>query len=565
MAFQKIKDSAVFIDLESCSRANIMSEEQSKLADFVHRLSSYHCTSEHGVVGADERGIRQEAQLLMSLLSSTPSEIDSDSTALSTAISCTDSSGHSRTSNSSPLSRCGDVSFSFTCPSLSLENQANDSFVILDSSISQRADTHPALLLARTLKVDDRDALRLSCDAMARNVLKSFQKSIDLRIHGWIETLTKQLVSSEQEMIMAGAHTEDLKLLLNTSESILIVALRRIACSVSVSSVRTSFQVLEKVEAGERTHAPDSKSRIVGFGSIHSATSRSAIEEEDDYQYTVSYRLEFNCQVHLSTPAGFSEISVDVPGIVHGTFCSSDDSIEQICSVTVNLDTNMLAAMIDKSCRDVVRVSVQACLEENAKFTLPVSPVAAVCDSDRFLLTRNKVAEGLPIPMSHFVPENCPVSVTPNAKPSKSEERYREVNSSILMPIPDDFTMIKANVLPRRISPQPSSPDLFASKPKRMRQTIQVSPKPIQSRVSLSSTPPPFIESVGKKHSIERKHAKPTESRRLPLISPAGVESDFQEVEFGDGPFLPSFQGSMAANPSLPMLVEAAYRVMKSD
>ena len=161
------------------------SSEQLALSSFAHQL--YSVSSSNDPCIAEENDVRQEAKLLMSLACLTPNTISVQSGRVSPP---SDSSTHTVSSK-----RTRD-SFRFACPSLSLEDHSQEGGLqnttlpsSQPSSSQNKTEIAPAALLGRVLHVDDRDALRLSSEAMARNIMQSYEKAIHWRIQSWIDSL----------------------------------------------------------------------------------------------------------------------------------------------------------------------------------------------------------------------------------------------------------------------------------------------------------------------------------------------------------------------------------------
>jgi len=444
--------------LYGCNHLTAITGEQLALSDFASRLSSCNYSTDPGI-GDDDGTTRQEAKLLMSLLATIPKldpdELDSDSSYIS------DSSTSRR-----------DV-FSFTCPSLSLERtKAFSCSAVYSSPGSKRPAAHrvsededeqgedsevppPAVLLRRPLKVDDRDALRLSADAMARNVFQSYHKAIQWRIRVWIATLSKALMAKEKEMLLQGAGETELKELLFEREARLILALQEVAKRISVSGSKTSFRVLpQRLQDDEVSPLePSCKKR----------RSETSIEENDNYNYSVKHSILLECVITLQTPAGFSEIALEVPGTMEGTFVCGEPGKEELTSVVVDLDTDMLAVMIEKSVRQVVRISVETLIELAASaFSEECTPsTEEKVFSPRKATTESDNASS-PTPGRNCNKTKSPGSdfaaiVTPQPRSSSLFKRNQlKPKNSVIMPIPDDFDDKNATT-PRRISPQPGS------------------------------------------------------------------------------------------------------------
>lgn len=280
--------------------------------------------------------------------------------------------------------------FRFTCPSLSLNAShhrhhcsmipgafSHDSPSLEGQhSASEHALTAPALMLGRTLKVDDVDALRLSADAMARNVLMSFQKSMEWRMQSWVESLSHVLLQKEQDLheefyrssqgqVDQGRLHEEIQKLLASDEALLVAALRECQGKIEVQQASTSFKVLQRVTT------PSSGSEVVSLDSstpdcdgIMKEWTASGILQEGEYLYDVSHNLEMSSTLSIATPAGYVKIDISVPGIIKGLFLSAADCDdgEELTDAKVSLNTTMLAGMIEKGSRIAVRSSVEALL-----------------------------------------------------------------------------------------------------------------------------------------------------------------------------------------------------------
>jgi len=508
MAAEENVDSAFYGRPEE----GMISSEQLALMDFAYRLGSCNFNTEPGI--ADEGETRQEAKLLMSLLASPPKSSESELEAVS--------SSESETSYVSDSSASRRDTFSFVCPSLSLENSSttvkkalshDDKHTTTPSPVVNDKAKHllspetppPAVLLGRPLKVDDRDALRLSADAMARNVLQSIQKAVDWRLQAWIQSLSNVLIQKEQEMVQNGASENNLKTLLNTHEAHLIVVLREVAERIKVTGAGTSFRVLpQRIENEEAKEPAAKKQRTAGEPSQF---------EEEEYQYKVSHALVFECVVNLQTPAGFSEITLQLPGTMEGTFLSNHADFGELRSVNIQIDTDILAAMVEKSCRTIVRSSVESAMEQSTTETYKEQDATAATTSPADMTTppTRKVSSGM-------TPEAVMAAIVTPRKlftdlPTNSSNDHSP--KSVLFPIPDDLDGGSSD--PRRISPQPiKSPELSGNMP--------FTPR----------TP------------TKKNGTGPC------LISPPPNEAqDYHEVG-GNGP-------------SLPMLVEVACRAMRAN
>lgn len=518
------------------------SEEQMALIDFAYRLGAFNVPAASGIAADEEGNTRQEAKLLMSLLAS-PLKLGDDEEDLE-PVSASESErsfGSASSSASSSYSR-RDNGFAFTCPSLSLENSkaverplslivptpskgSSESF-----SSSPSSSHRPAALLGRTLTVDDRDALRLSADAMARNVSQSFQKAVGWRVQAWIATLSASLLNQTggDEAASAGGDLEQQRRLAETSEAALILHLRAAAESIQVTATRTSFQVGPQQQ--QQSIPPVSPSGVLEG---EPAPKKQRLEgdhqppdlEEGDYVYRTSYGLQMECVVSLQTPAGFSEVTMQVPGVIEGTFLSTETGMEELRSVNLELDTNILAAMVEKSCRTVVRASVEALAASGPGPVQSEAPCAPLVD----------LASPTPCypPTITSEADFRSALVTPRAT-NLSEGTYESFPSSymfsspqpMLRPIPDDIDDKSSG--PRRISPP-----------------LHVTSTELTPHHSYP-TQQPYHQLPH--HHLAPRTPKTQSSYPLPsLVSPPPNE----------------YQREVPANgPSLPMLVEVACRVL---
>ena len=519
-----------------------VSEEQMALVDFAWRLGSSNCTSEGPIGSVDET--RQDAELLMSLLLSPRPTLHSDDE-IPESEPVSSSSERSYSSESSCMSSSRREVFSFTCPSLSLENPCHfnssgrqtsltsHSDVVCTSNnnnnVSEASQPLPALLLGRPLKVDDRDALRLSADAMARNVLQSFQKAMNWRVQVWMEDICNHLANKEKIMLQDGATLDEIKKLLETPEAALVVMLRTMADEhkIVVNSVNTSFQVLPQRVDPIQTELPQQQERRNSMDSTSTSSSLSHEEHqgsegsslrESDYLYTVMYKLEFTCDVYVEAPAGLTEITLKVPGTIEGNFFSNEtDAAAELQSVKVNVDTDCLAKMVEKGCRTVVRTSVengftQVTLAHEAEEFQDCAEKTSIPDAAKGWTSTEELLLSSPNAYTE-----CTALVTPRNGMHQDYEGYPSgsVMSNALFPIPDDFSGSS-----RRAGQMTPPPPPLAT-------------LPIKRTIPLSS---------------DQDHR--ANKRRLPLISPPGnyTHGEFHAVKEG--------------GPSLPMLVEAACRAM---
>jgi hypothetical protein len=194
---------------------------------------------------------------------------------------------------------------------------------------------------------------------MARNVIESFQKALEWRIQSWVDSLSSVLVIKEKEI---NCHTGNQQELLYSNEALLVGALREIKGKIQVLEASTSFKVMNKVSPFDD----------MGFGlkKQQMVEDRSGLEE-GEYVYDVIHVLEMQCSLFISAPAGNIHIDLNVPGKIYGTFFNSEDTnvVGTLTNVAIQLNTEMLASMIEKGSRVAVRVSTETLLKGQQRFT----------------------------------------------------------------------------------------------------------------------------------------------------------------------------------------------------
>ena len=499
--------------------------EQAALAEMAYRLSS---SNRDGEAEDGDVSVHREAKLLMSLSAfpQTPDQSD-----LELISSESDNSYLSDSSRSNE-------SFTFVCPSLSLENRGSSLQHAYRSEkrnqprkadeISKDSYRSPAKLLGRPLKADDRDAVCLSADAMARNVRDSFRKAIEWRIASWTETLSKALARKEKIMLANGATKKDLQVLLKSSEASVILGLRNMKDRIKVSGTETTFTVLP--QRAEKANEHLSKKRRV-------VSSRPYLEE-GEYQYTVAHAMRLECMVEFETPAGPSQVSLEVPGTIEGTFLSSGFDREDMLSVLLDINTDMLAAMVEKACRKIVRLSLEAAMKAPTQTKKTVQPQQVAKTSTkkvdfaiqgtpkpkpaaRSLVPEFATPSPKPAPASAFTPEAVRAAIISPASREVSNDSTNGMitpqsnKTSFLSPIPDDFESFTT----RRIKPQPRSGSGFKG----------------------------TFASINSLQTSKVPRTKPSA-----MVSPPPQESEFVDTATDNGP-------------SLPMLVEAACRAFTTD
>ena len=482
--------------------------EQAALVEMAYLLSSSNVVGDH----EDDGSTRREAKLLMSLsaLPQSPNQSDLDLLL----------SSESDSSYVSDSSRCSE-SFSIVCPSLSLEHAPSSALQHAyreKRNLKRRSEDAadyspaPATLLGRPLKADDRNAVRLSADAMALNVCDSFRKALQWRVNTWTESLSKSIAAKEKAMVAKGARDEDLKILLSSSEATLILNLNVIEDRIKLTSTRTSVNLLP--QRVDKDREPSNKKRRI--------LPRDQLEESE-YQYSVAHAVRFECVVELETPAGYAEVALEVPGTLEGTFFSHGIDQEELTAVTLDINTDMLATMVEKACRKIVRVSVESMLKEGS-FSL-----------------KEKERDESPRTAS-FAP-----------KTSSSERDPSKLIYEFSTPPPSSTkTVSAADVRAALVSPQG---DVMSGSSSGF-----LSPIPDD----FDSFPPPRISSH--LHSSDNKRAFSSPLNIAPL-TPWCPITEGASVLVSPTPQTPGerYKKSTTKGPSLPVLVEVACREYHND
>jgi hypothetical protein len=424
------------------------SDEQMALIGLANQLGSSIVSDEPGI--ADEGDVRNEAKLLMGLSCISPD--------------CIRESASGRASPESYTSSCYLLpsaarrnTFRFTSPSLSLENPTQSVDPSDDEAESSKATSSchnpsPSSLLGRKLKVEDRDAVRLSAEAMARNLMLSYQKAIQWRIQAWVGSLSRVLVNKEKDLKQQDASDDEIKELLESAEARLVLKLRELADKIQVLDARTSFKVLpRRLDLAE--NVPASKKQRT-----ESIDDDRCVLEETEYKYHVAHSLELEGFISIFTPAGYVQIEVQVPGSIKGTFLSCEPGMEELISVRVELNTEILASMIEKSSRIAVRASAEALIEVEPEeqvdaATAEEQEVFTSCCPTPILSTST--------PKRKFTADDRSerlVVVTPRETSSPSSYGDSDPEDKpVLLSIPNDFGQLGTGTSGlRMVSPHPS-------------------------------------------------------------------------------------------------------------
>jgi hypothetical protein len=463
--------------------------EQLALIQFANLLGSSIVNDEPSI--SNEKDVRNEARLLMSLSCTSPTNISEESGRASPENDSSSCQTYSSTSS------VQNNSFTFTCPSLSLENPFREELSAIRDESSE--STPPAALLGRILKVDDRDALRLSAEAMARNVMQSYQKAMQWRIQSWVDQLSRVLASKESFLQEQNASEKEIKALLESGEAKLIRQLRELEDKIHVGGARTYFKILPQRLPKVETSEPASKKLRM----TESSDEEDMGFQETEYKYHVKHTLTMEGDLSISTPAGYVHIDIKVPGTVEGTFLSSEPGVEELTAVQVEINTEMLASMIEKSSRIAVRSSVEALLTPEPKeeeSTAEANPTEAETE---VVENRNTASpEPTVTPKRKYSHERVSgfsvVTPSDTSSPSSCGDSDHE-DKPVLLSIPDDFSVVKSTL--RMVTPQPSfarsEKHGFTFTPRAPGQTEMSFP----SLVSPTQTSNPSFEAVGKSRS----------------------------------------------------------------
>lgn len=491
---------------------------------FAHRL--YSVSRNNDPCNAEETDVRKEARLLMSLSCKPPANITVESgriTPPSDASSCNSLSSRQHHQRDS---------FRFSCPSLSLENHSQETATqsphfpsSLSNSSQTTTESEPAALLGRVLKVEDPDALRLSSEAMARNIMQSYEKAIQWRIQSWIGSLSRILVDKENELKAEGVATEEnIRWLCESSEAMIIMRLREMSDEIKVIDACNNFNVLpQRVTShqdGGEVEPPMKKQRT---SLDEEQPEDSSGLEETVYDYAVSHYLSFDCDLNIHAPAvGHASINLQVPGTMTGTFVSFEDGHDHLADVVIDLNTDILASMIEKSSRMVVRATVEALLKNQDL----QEGQAEEADQEA---VQEEVSQEAPREDLQSQTQSPTPSVTPKRK--LSEDRVSGV----------------ALITPR----DSSSPSSFDDSDNEDRPVIMSIPDNFGAgqRKSVLSPQPKRVSDLGMMSSLAtRLPAMKKSKNHLPtVVTPSKTIHNFVE---GDGP-----------GPNLPTLVEVALQL----
>jgi hypothetical protein len=293
--------------------------------------------------------------------------------------------------------------------------------------------------------------------------MQSYRKAIEWRVQSWDASLSRSLAKRERKLVEGNAPDVEIRKLLQSGEAMILLKLREIAEKIKVLDACTTFNVMPQrvTKEADGNESPSKKRRMSEAGL-----------EESEYQYQVTHMMALEGFLNIFTPAGHVQIELQVPGSMAGTFLSAEAYSEELTDVRIELNTEILASMIEKSSRMVVRSSVEALLkgdadeggeakeeeatpitkeedeknEEVSTKTPPSKPLDALTCTPQRRVSEDRVS-GL-------------VVITP-ARDTSSPSSYGDSDNdenSVLLSIPDNFKSGQLKASLRMLTPQPSRP-----------------------------------------------------------------------------------------------------------
>lgn len=297
----------------------------------------------------------------------------------------------------------------------------------------------------------------------------------------------------------SNASEEAVKALLTSGEANLLLALRAMKTKLRVMDATTSFKVLpQRLNKTSSEHPPPSKKqRLEELGSGL---------EETEYEYQVAHAMTLEGCLNIHTPAGYCKIELEVPGSMTGTFLSpvSDGAGEELTDVRMDVNTDILAAMIEKSSRTVLRAATAALLKGEVDVEQEHPKEEATAAEEQTVKTNpkgRKVKSDVVNTTKVETPQ--PVTATSTPKRKLSEERMstmvvitpaRNVASS-----PSSFGDSDYEDKPVLLSLPDSFPSGNESKPS----LRMLTPKPSRKKAKKSTSLPTVVTP----HKTQRREA----------------------------------------------------------
>mmetsp|Transcript_25257 Transcript_25257/g.52856 ORF Transcript_25257/g.52856 Transcript_25257/m.52856 type:complete len:512 (-) Transcript_25257:310-1845(-) len=374
----------------SASRAAITNEHLA-LVGFAARLGTT-MTNDTSNSDEDAKSVRDEAMLLMSLLTGRKAEEISEEDVGVTA-ECSSASKNPAasvseailgiekameasttppaTASASTRPQARDMgNFSFSFPLLSLQPDINHGEQLQIGEYCQgRNDDDedlppPSQLLGRMRSIHDKEAIRKSSDTMARNVLESFGAALVWRAKTWIQSLCRVLALKDrcktEEKENSDREEDDIyNEIMSSREMQIIDAIVRSSEEVSVVNIKTSFRVLpDRIDDSDS--GTDDSNRLQESREPDSKRLKS-----DPNEYKVKHKLIFEATVSMTCNDGgerYRTVKLQAPGEIEGTFITSVPSSEEdiLSGVSITLDTAALALCLERQSRLVVRRAAEA-------------------------------------------------------------------------------------------------------------------------------------------------------------------------------------------------------------
>lgn len=493
----------------------IQGAEQAALSDFAAQLEAHIALDDNSNEEKKPEDIREEAEILLSLLSAKPpsQSIDEDD--------------YTYTPEYQDLIQ-RDPSFSFSCPLMSLEQQLHCSDTNHQDSPSERSDGSttteegsllsstdttlaPALLLARQKVVGDAlssvEASNKTGDTVARNIAYSFLKAVEWRIQTWIHMLSSIIVKREEALVEAHASDDIIQELLDTAEARVLLFLQKAASEIKLMDTKTTLRVLSQrinSEHGQQNGSPPLKKRKM------EELSSSSLLTESEYKYTVGHVLTFESTINLKTPAGYTEVRMEAPGFIQGTFRSSDSGEDTLTDISVEVDTNVLAKAMEKSSRIVARTATHAVMP------LDDGESEDEEEEEQVIFSKEQTKAFAPSPTLQTGLEDDEATKAVLVTPHKSAlpMPYQVSDGNVPM-VPNDFDNVAEEVV-RMVSPQPRSPEFMSLNftPHTPQTTTKTSAEP----VNLVSPPPAPHSSASSKTSSEDEASPSLAARKSPSL-----------------------------------------------
>lgn len=505
---------------------NIQGAEQATLSDFASQLEA-HVSLDGTKIEKKDVDIREEAEILLSLLSAIPP----------TQSQSIDDDEYAYSSDYQDLIR-RDPSFSFTIPLMSLEEccskrqdstaqeSSDGSTTTEDSTVLPVATLAPAVLLGRQL-VGNGSSVEADKygETMARNMAESFQKAVEWRIQVWIRSLSSILVKREKALTEAHASDDIIHELLDTPEAQVLLCLQKAASDISVVDTKTNLRVLFQRINRSQEHGLQGGCSSLKKRKLEDLDS---LQTESEYRYSVAHMLSFESTINLKTPAGYTEVTIEAPGIIEGSFLSSDSGEDTLTRISVEVDTNVIAMAIERSSRVVARTATHAVIpttEEESE------------DEEEENYPKEQTEELAPSPTLNaqtgpYDEATKAVLVTPHKTTSST---MYEVNDVSAPSLPDDLNNVAKEVV-RMVSPQPRTPEYlsFNFTPRTPHTTRDKTDA--EDMLNLVSPPPP-----------------------APVVSPPTPSSSKTSSEDEGSPSI-----SARKSPSLPALLQVASAAMEA-